>query len=180
MAKKKDFLGDFEFKKLDNLSNGLEIPTTNQLKQRETPVEGKKTVKEPQQSVETLTTPKTHLKRHRIDLPNLDYNNKGEVKSMVNVVPTSSNVVPTSKKEAKELPTNRKSQAVKPQRQSITNYGFDKDEFGALTTKDDKVLYLAMRGWSLKIEKRRNALFHYATKYINRKKVRIYLGSVLN
>ena len=162
MAKKKNFLEDFEFKKLDNLSNGLEIPVTNPLKQQKTVSEGTEKEWEPVEHKQIQETLKTNLKEHSVELPNFDYKNKG-VKPMVNVVPTSK--------------ANKEEQA-KPQRQSMTDYGFDKEEFGALTTKEDKVTYLAMRGWSLKVEIRRNALFHYATKYINRKKKRIYLGSI--
>ena len=78
--------------------------------------------------------------------------------------------MPTSSK--KVVPTNA------PKKQTIVDSDINLSEFGALKTKDDKVLYLAMRGWSLKVEQRRNAFFHYATKYISRKKKRIYLGSI--
>jgi hypothetical protein len=164
MAKKKNFLEDFEFKKLENLSNGLEIPITNPLKQEKTALGAKEIQQRPIDNREAEKPLKTNLKGHNVELPSFDYKHK-EVKPMINVVPTSK--------------AGKREQG-KPERQSITNYGFDKEEFGALTTKEDKVIYLAMRGWSLKVEQRRNALFHYATKYINRKKKRIYLGSVLS
>ena len=51
-------------------------------------------------------------------------------------------------------------------------------EIAALKTKQQKIVYLAMRGWSLKEEKRGKHLYHYMTKYLNRKKKRFYLGRV--
>jgi hypothetical protein len=162
MAKKKNFLEDFEFKKLENLSNGLEIPISNPLKQRQKPVEAKNQYQEPVRQQPLEKAVKSDKKGHTVELPDLNYKDKG-VKPMVNVVPTSI----TSEKER-----------VIHQRQPITDLGFDKEEFGALRTKEEKVTYLAMRGWSLKVESRRNALYHYATKYINRKKKRLYLGSI--
>ena len=160
MAKKKNFLEDFEFKKLENLSNGLEIPISNPLKQRQKPVEVKNQYQEPVRQQPLEKAVKINKKGGTVELPDFDYKDKG-VKPMVNVVPTSI----TSEKE-------------RHQRQPITDFGFDKEEFGALETKEEKVTYLAMRGWSLKVESRRNALYHYATKYINRKKKRLYLGSI--
>lgn len=157
---KKNLLGDFEFKKFDNLNNGIEIPVSNSLKVKKE-AEQKNDV-----SIKPLEQKKVVQKEERripIELPNFDYKGK-DIKPLVNVVPTSS---PT-----KVLPTNT------PKKQTIIDSDINLSEYGALKTKDEKVLYLAMRGWSLKVEQRRNAFFHYATKYISRKKKRIYLGSV--
>ena len=196
---KKNLLGDFEFKKFDNLSNGLEIPTTNSLKvKKET--EDRNVVPTsvvPTKSVEQKKVSPKDIKKP-IELPNFDYKGK-DVRPMVNVVPTSSpkKVVPTTKKVVptipkvvptipkvvptmpKVVPTMPKIvPANAPKKQTIVDSDINLAEYGALKTKDEKVLYLAMRGWSLKVEQRRNAFFHYATKYISRKKKRIYLGSV--
>jgi hypothetical protein len=173
---KKDLLGDFEFKKFDNLSNGIEIPVTNSLKAKKETVQ-KKVVPTPVVPTKRVEEKKVLPKERKspIDLPNFNYKGKEEIKPLINVVPTSSpkKVVPTSTSK-KVVPTNS------PKKQSILDSDIDLAEYGALTTKDERVLYLARRGWSLKVEQRRNALFHYATKYISRKKKRIYLGSVNN
>jgi hypothetical protein len=170
---KKNLLGDFEFKKFDNLSNGIEIPVTNSLKANKETVQ-KNVVPTPVVPTKRVEEKKVLPKERKspIDLPNFNYKGKEEIKPLINVVPTSSpkKVVPTN--IPKVVPTN----ALK--KQAIVDSDINLSEYGALKTKDEKVLYLAMRGWSLKVEQRRNALFHYATKYISRKKKRIYLGSV--
>lgn len=184
---KKNLLGDFEFKKFDNLSNGIEIPVTNSLKAKKEAVQ-KNVVPTPVVPTKSVEEKKVLSKERKspIDLPNFNYKGKEEVKPLINVVPTSSpkkvvptntpKVVPTSKKVvptmSKVVPTNA------PKKQTIVDSDINLSEYGALKTKDEKVLYLAMRGWSLKVEQRRNAFFHYATKYISRKKKRIYLGSI--
>lgn len=173
---KKNLLGDFEFKKFDNLNNGIEIPITNSLKVKKES-EQKNVV--PTKPVEQKKVVSKEEKRTPIDLPNFNYRDKEQIKPLVNVVPTSSpkKVVPTSTQKvvptmSKVVPTNA------PKKQTIVDSDINLSEYGALKTKDEKVLYLAMRGWSLKVEQRRNAFFHYATKYISRKKKRIYLGSI--
>jgi hypothetical protein len=175
---KKNLLGDFEFKKFDNLNNGIEIPVSNSLKvnkeseQKNTvPTNTKRVV--PTNRVEQRKEVSKKEKTTPIDLPNFNYKGKEKVKPLVNVVPTSKvkSVVPTNKAK-NVVPTNE------PKKQKIVDSDIDLAEYGALETKQEKVLYLAMRGWSLKVEQRRNAFFHYATKYISRKKKRIYLGSI--
>jgi hypothetical protein len=161
MTKKKDFLADFEFKKLDNLSQGLEIPISNPLKTTKIDLSGSNSIKASPIPLIELKSNNEPKNGKEINIPEFDYKNK-------NIEPLI-NVVPTSKKEIKV-------KIIKTQK-SI-DLGFDKEEFGAIPTKIEKVMFLAMRGWSLKVEQRRNALFHYATKYIARKKRRIYLGSV--
>jgi hypothetical protein len=42
--------------------------------------------------------------------------------------------------------------------------------------KNDKINYLARRGWRISCEVRKNQPYDYAVKYINRQKKRIYLG----
>lgn len=166
MAKKKDFLADFNFGKFENLGSGVEIPISNSLKTVPDSTPGnstgddrpktgqvKKEKAQPRQE-----RPKGGSKA-KVEIPVLNFANKG-VRAMVNVVPTS--VVPTPV----------------PKRTSIKDADIDLLELGALPSKEEKVLYLAMRGWSLKVEQRRNGLYHYATKYIKRKKKRIYLGPV--
>lgn len=173
---KKNLLGDFEFKKFDNLSNGIEIPVTNSLKVKKeaeqinvvpTPVVPTNSVK-PKKVSSNLGKSKPP-----IDLPDFNYKGKEQVKPLINIVPTSSpkKVVPINSSE-KAVPTS----SLKKQR--IVDSDINLSEYGALKTKEEKIVYLAMRGWSLKVEQRRNAFFHYATKYILRKKKRIYLGSV--
>lgn len=159
---KKNFLADFEFKKFDNLSSGLEIPTTNSLKGSVNHEVEKKPKIEPVEKV-------VLKKKKQVELPKLNYKKK-EVKPLVHVVPTSpKNSVVDTYKPIFVVPTFLKK----------TDLGFDKNEL-ALLSKEEKILFLAMRGWTLKVERRRNGLFHYATKYINRKKQRIYLGSINN
>lgn len=163
MAKKKDFLVDFSFSKFENLSGGIEIPISNSLKTAKGTIPGNSTIDDGQQSQGENEQVQSHRARSKpkskakVEIPVLNYSNKG-VRAMVNVVPTS--VVPT------------------PKRESIKDADIDVLELGSLTTKEEKVLYLAMRGWSLKVEQRRNGLYHYATKYIKRKKQRIYLGPI--
>lgn len=185
MAKKKNLLGNFSMKKLEGLSNGIEIPTTNSLKQtisEDVPTKDISSSKKSNKPVESLkSTPK---RKKRLVLPKeMSFKGKG-VELMVNVVPTSGkdtvptfedNDVPASKPVS--VPTKFKD-LVKKKKTKKLDLDFDKQEFGALKTKEEKVTYLAMRGWSLKVEQRGNSLYHYATKYINRKKQRVYLGSI--
>ena len=79
-------------------------------------------------------------------------------------------VVPTQEPKYKGL-TRRQKQRILPEDLNMS-------EYGALATKQEKITYLAMRGWSLKEEIRGNTFYHYATRYVNRKKKRLYLGSV--
>lgn len=188
---KKDLLGDFEFKKFDNLSNGIEIPVTNSLKAKKETVQ-KSVVPTPVVPTKRVEEKKVLLKERKspIELPNFNYKGKEEIKPLINVVPTSSpkKVVPTNIPKVvptippkNVVPTSFPKKVVltnAPKKQTIVDSDINLSEYGALKTKDEKVVYLAMRGWSLKTEQRRNALFHYATKYILRKKKRIYLGSV--
>lgn len=196
---KKNLLGDFAFEQFKGIDNGLEIPTTNSLKSE--PVH-EKIVPKPVLS-KKVAEEKKAKRKETIVLPEPQYKGK-EVKPLVNVVPTSSSssdykykhsptkspskVVPTPPKvvntSPKVVPTSPKvvntppKVVNTPKRQKIVDSDINLSELGALKTKDEKVVYLAMRGWNLKVEQRRNTLYHYATKYIGRKKTRIYLGSI--
>jgi len=96
---------------------------------------------------------------------------------MTNLVPTIESVnVPTQKPKFKGL--------TRKQKQKVTQADLNWEEFGALPTKQDKIVYLSVRGWSIKTEMRGSTLFHYATKYIRSleknklEKKRIFFGSV--
>ena len=92
---------------------------------------------------------------------------------MTNVVPTIEPiVVPTVEFLTEPKRLSRKA------KQRITPEDLNVEEIGALATKQEKVSYLAMRGWSLKVERRKNTFYHYATKWIKRKKKRFYMGSI--
>ena len=165
MAKKdrSNMLGNFSFTKVPEITDGLVIPTGNATRPRSEPVMA--------ELVEPTFTPKTKRAKRPTNVPTfekLDIDTKAFT-PMTNVVPTlSKTVVPTPKLKGK----------LGQAKQRITHQDLDLEEIAALPTKQEKALYLAMRGWSLKVEQRRNAFFHYATKYISRKKKRIYLGSV--
>jgi phage terminase large subunit-like protein len=99
-----------------------------------------------------------------------------EVKVDMEAFIPMTNIIPTIKSEkAKKPKFKRLSNKAK---QSITPDDLNLEDIAALPTKHDKVIYLAMHGWSLKIEQRGKNFYHYATKYINRKKKRYYLGSI--
>lgn len=190
---KKDLLGGFEFKKLDGLNNGIDIPISNSLKE----VKLEK-INEPLSKVDKSTKNKVETKPNKakkepkvskVTLPrDFDFKGKG-IEPMVNVVPTPQKVVYTKPKgvptkkvvptKPKVVPTDQVSDDVIPKKFRIAGH-FDETEYAALTTKQEQILYLANRGWSLRVETRRNTLYHYAIKYINRKKERIYIGTINN
>jgi|GEM_PF-2626244 len=53
----------------------------------------------------------------------------------------------------------------------------DIETFNKLPDIKEKILYLSVRGWSCRIEKRKEKKYLYAIKYIERVKYRIYLGT---
>ena len=53
----------------------------------------------------------------------------------------------------------------------------DIETFNKLPGIKEKILYLSIRGWSCRIEKRKEKKYLYAIKYISRVKYRIYLGT---
>ncbi|MEN9918713.1 MAG: hypothetical protein RL662_1149 [Bacteroidota bacterium] len=182
---KKDLLKGFEFKKLDGLNNGIDIPISNSLK--DTKIEK---INEPISQIDKSSQNKANNKPIKaekepkvstITLPrDFDFKGKG-IEPMVNVVPTPQKVVYTAPKvvptKSKVVPTNE--DEVIPKKIRIAGH-FNEVEYGALMTKQEQISYLANRGWSLRTETRRNTLYHYAIKYINRKKERIYIGSINN
>lgn len=165
----KNLLNGFQFNKFDGLDNGIEIPISNSLKgnnsekTKETLEIPDKIAKNKPQTSQIKDKPQQVDKS--ISLPkNYDFKGKG-IEPMVNVVPTfGKNISKQSEQKTK----------VKIQK----DFGIDMNELGALSKKEDKVLYLAMRGWRITVEQRRGTLYHYAIKYIQRKKERIYLGSI--
>ena len=152
---KKDLLGDFEFKKFDNLSNGIEIPVTNSLKAKKETVQ-KNVVPTPVVPTKRVEEKKVLSKERKspIDLPNFNYKGKEEIKPLINVVPTSSpkKVVPTSSPKKvvptnipkvvptnipKVVPTNITKKVVPtnaPKKQTIVDSDINLSEYGALKT----------------------------------------------
>lgn len=172
---KKNLLHGFVFKKLDEISNGLMIPTGNA---KTEPVPKVELPPEPVHTPPVRQIAKPITKPRVASLQKLEIDNKAFT-PMVNVVPTINPtnvptndlvVVPTKEQKFKGL-SRRKKQRILPEDLNMS-------EYGALPDKQAKITYLAMRGWSLKIELRGNTFYHYATRYINRKKKRLYLGSV--
>jgi hypothetical protein len=232
---KKSKLNGFVFKKLDEINNGLQIPTGNVIKppypKAELPREPVYTphVKEVSKPI---SKPEVVVSSHEpVYIPSVKQVvakpiskpkiavlfNKMEIDSMAftpmtNIVPTIESkgvptkrtiVVPTVVKaknvptkrtvvmptvKAKNVPTNRNvvvpsntkifKRLSRKAKQRVTHEDLNMAEYGALQTKQDKIVYLSMRGWSLKVEVRGNTLYHYATRYVNRQKKRLYLGSV--
>ena len=152
MAKKdsKQILGSFSFKKVPEITEGLVIPTGNNIH----------TDKET--SKKHVTSIVKEVQREiKVDIEGFT--------PMTNIVPT---IRPDKTKKSKFKGLSNKA------KQSITPDDLNLEEIASLPTKQDKVTYLAMHGWSLKIEQRGNNFYHYATKYIKRKKKRYYLGSI--
>lgn len=196
---KNNILGGFAFKKMPEISNGLIIPTGNDtrpekkdiskaitptfVKPKEEPLP--KNVVQPTKKAE----PKAVQPPKRIQIDTKAFT------PMTNIVPTiESNSVPTKKNvvvptvKTKNVTTNRNvvvpsntkifKKLSRKAKQRVTHEDLNMAEYGALQTKQDKIVYLSMRGWSLKVEVRGNTLYHYATRYVNRQKKRLYLGSV--
>ena len=195
----KSKLNGFVFKKLDEISNGLQIPTGNVIKspsfpKRESPPKSIDTpiIRQVANKPEVIAQPHEpvyvphvrqvvkQVSRSKIVAPL----NKLEINSvaftpMTNIVPTiKPNNVPTNRNVV--VPSNTKifKRLSRKAKQRVTHEDLNMAEYGALQTKQDKIVYLSMRGWSLKVEVRGNTLYHYATRYVNRQKKRLYLGSV--
>jgi hypothetical protein len=161
----KSKLNGFVFKKLDEISNGLQIPTGNAVQPTE-PI------------IETTPQPKTIQTEQANPVPTFQ---KLEIDNTAFTPMT--NVVPTIENNGKPIIEQKFKRLSRKEKQRVTHDDLNWDEFSALPTKQDKIVYLSMRGWSLKTEMRNNTLFHYATKYIRNKegkldKKRIYLGSI--
>ncbi|WP_394990103.1 hypothetical protein [Emticicia sp.] len=176
---KKSKLGGYKFEKLTQISNGLIIPTGNDTrpKEAESPKTAISSFVEPKVKPIVPMTKQPVKKSHNFKRIDIDSN---AFTPMTNVVPTINPMnVPTNKVvvESEEKPKFKG--LSRRARQRITPEDLDMVEFGALLNKQERITYLAVRGWSLKVESRGNGFYHYATRYINRKKKRLYLGSVI-
>ncbi len=172
---KKNLLGGFKFQKLPEISNGLIIPTGNDTKPKVEVVTAPPTP----EPIAQLPKPKIVKQPQNHNFRKLELDSKSFT-PMTNVVPTiEGNGMPTNKpvivpeKEPKFKGLSRRA------RQRITHEDLNLEEFGALKNKQERITYLALRGWSMKVEARGNGFYHYATRYVNRKKKRLYLGSVI-
>jgi hypothetical protein len=162
---KKSLINGFKFQKLPEISNGLMIPVGNEIKAEKVQLNP-----EPRGNV---VKPQTVHNFRKLEIDSQAFT------PMTNVVPTiQSNSVPTNKpvnvpeKEPKFKGLSRKA------KQRITREDLNLEEFGILKTKQEKITYLALRGWSLKVQRRGNGFYHYATLYVKRKKKSMYLGSI--
>lgn len=173
---KKNLLNGFKLEKIPEISNGLIIPTGNDTRPKQ--IVQTPSIPEP---VRQVPKPKIKIVRqpqnHNFGKINVD---SQAFTPMTNVVPTiGDNSVPTNKpvivpeNEPKFKGLSRRA------RQRITPEDLNMEEFGALKSKQERITYLALRGWSMKVEPRGNGFYHYATRYVNRKKKRLYLGSVI-
>ena len=175
---KKNLLGGFKFEKLPKISNGLIIPTGNDTRPKQV-VQTAPPISEP---VRQAPKPKTIRQPSNHNFGKIDVDSQAFT-PMTNVVPTiEDNSVLTNKPVI--VPEQRFKKLSRKARQRVTHEDLNWNEFSAQPTKQDKILYLVMRGWSLKIEIRNETRFHYATKYIRNAitgkldKKRLYLGSI--
>ena len=176
---KPNLLGGFKFQKLPEISNGLIVPTDTHSSQS-------KVILEPDISsfVEPKPPPKQRISNpNRVENRN-HYLGKIEVDakaftSMTNIVPTIEDVaVPIEKPKFKGLSRRAK--------QRVSQEDLDLTEFAAQPTLGDKIVYLSVRGWSVKERERGTCWYRFATKYLWKningkpklKKKSIYLGSV--
>ena len=163
---KKDILNGFKLKILPEVSNGLIIPTGNESTQRVEQI--------PSSFVKPNPPPKINSPfsvKFRVDAKAFT--------PMTNIVPTIEDVaVPNVKTKSKGL--SRRA------RQRVTQDDLDLTEFAAQPTLGDKIVYLSVRGWSVKERERGNCWYRFATKYLWKdrdgkpklEKKSIYLGSV--
>ena len=173
---KKSKLNGFVFKKLDEISNGLQIPTGNAIEAP--PLPPKEIIEEPVYTPPVRQAAKPTNKPRVAPFRKLDIDNTSFT-PMTNVVPTIQPVsVPTNEPVVVPTQEPKYKGLTRRQKQRILPEDLNMSEYGALATKPEKITYLAMRGWSLKEEIRGNTFYFYATKYIKRKKKRLYLGSV--
>jgi hypothetical protein len=172
---KKNLLGGFKFEKLPEITNGLIIPTGNDTRPKEAPPTASPIQEPVRQTPRPTTTrqPQTH------NFKKLEVDSKAFT-PMTNVVPTiENNSVPVNEAVVVLSSEPKFKGLSRRKRQRITPEDLNLEEFGALKNKQERITYLALRGWSLKVEARGNGFYHYATRYVNRKKKRLYLGSVI-
>ena len=163
---KKDILNGFKLKILPEVSNGLIIPTGSNLLQKV------------EQTNSSFVKPNPSPKLQSPFFGKLSVDAKAFT-PMTNVVPTIEDVaVPDVKPKFKGL--SRRAM------QTVTHEDLDLVEFAAQPTIRDKIVYLSVRGWSLRVGKRGNGFYRLMTKYIGKnregkrklEKKAIYLGSV--
>ena len=178
---RKNLLNGFNLNNRPEISNGLMIPVGNDIKQEEE-LQTAHQIAEPVRHVQKPKTIRQPPRGHNFEKLDID---SEAFTPMTNIVPTIEDVyVPTNKPII--VPTNKpKFKGLsRKARQRVTHENMNLEEFGALPTKQDKIVYLSIRGWSIRPEMRNNTLFHYATKYVRNSltgkldKKRLYLGSI--
>ncbi len=178
---KKSKLGGFKFEKLLQITNGLMIPTGNDIRPKEVAVPKLiiSSFVEPKiKSVKQIAKPVSQ-KRGTDIFSSLEIDSNAFT-PMTNVVPTINPMNVLTIKDVDVLEEKPKFKGLSRRaRQRTTPEDLDLVEFGALQNKQERITYLAVRGWSLKVESRGNGFYHYTTRYVNRKKKRLYLGSVI-
>ena len=145
----------------------------------------------PTKSVSTKTVPVNTVPTKSVPTKTVPVNTVPIKTVPVNTVPTKS--VPVNTVPTKSVPTNLVPTLQKPVNKEIVSVNtniLDRKvliksveidnsidmELLASMTNEDKLMYLVQRGWRLSTELRGNQLYDYATKYIQRKKQRIYLS----
>jgi hypothetical protein len=158
----KSKLNGFVFKKLDEINNGLQIPTGNAVQATESILE---TTPQPK----TIQTEQTNSAStfQKLEIDNSAFT------PMTNVVPTIENISATKQDSTSKGLSRRARQRIIPEDLNIA-------EYGALPDNKARLTYLALHGWSIKPEQRGNGVFYYATRYVKRKKKRFYICPVGN
>ena len=163
---KKNILNGFKLRMLPEVSNGLIIPTGYDAQQKN------------EETISSLVKPNPPPKLTSPFFEKLSVDAKAFT-PMTNIVPTIEDVVvPNEKPKFKGLSRRAK--------QKVTHEDLDLTEFAAQPTLGDKIVYLSVRGWSVKERERGNCWYRFATKYIWKnndgkpklKKKSIYLGSL--
>ena len=172
---KKNLLGGFKFEKLPEISNGLIIPTGNDTRPKQV-VQAAPPISE---TVRQAQQPKTVRQLQNLNFHKLELDSQAFT-PMTNVVPTIEDIIYVSTNKPVIVPESEpKFKGLSRRaRQRVTHEDLNWEEFGALSSKKERITYLALRGWSLKVQRRGNGLYHYATRYVNRNKKSLYLGSV--
>lgn len=161
----KSKLNGFVFKKLEEINNGLQIPTGNAVQPTESIIE---TTPQPKTIQTEQTNPVPTFQKLEID--------NTAFTPMTNVVPTIEN----SSKPDKPVIEQKFKKLSRKARQRIMPEDLNLEEYGALPDNKARITYLALHGWSIKPEHRGNRAFYYATRYIKRKKKRFYVCPVGN
>ncbi len=144
---KKNLLNGFKLEKLPEISNGLIIPTGNDTRPKQV-IQPTSPIPEPV-PVRQAPKPKTVRQAQNHNFGKLEVDSQSFT-PMTNVVPTiEGNNVPTNKPVI--VPTNESKfkGLSRRARQRVTHEDINMAEYGALQTKQEKIVYLSMRGWSL-------------------------------